>query len=1058
MAVDDIRPISSQNRMLDIKEERSPSLGASTSTIHSGHFMVSRVHDVNNDDEDEEEIPSPFNDDSKGYDFLSANKETSKTYDFGNENSQATVAIDASLTKLFECMTLAYSGKITSPRWKQFRGLHVSQKQRIRLNNLIWREWHMQYIYQKAPMVCQFACPLSDDVHSKPEAVVLEGKYWKRRLDTVTAEYKKWRRYFKERIRQQQCIPFQDSSRLNENELLERVREVTFIPHSSGSYMSNTDLNLLQSDIMDMDFTNELFASLNNQPFAFPNPRELSNLSCADLIQPGLVQLQPNLEEFMDIDSMQELLNARIPTSFSSTFLSDTSSSVEMGQGNMNSNEMSLVDFLTSSSMGNGVSSTPSDAITSFATTVFGGSNNINNIQNNNFLTASAGPSHNITFQLTSDNGQYHLDPNTIVLGPSQNINTTQQTFTIVPSGIYQNFGFTNTSQSQKPVATAITSDLLAQMLQQQRPQQDTPVLTRRQTQQPTPTLLQSIISSAQTQQHQQNLHQQQSLFQQPSPSSMSPILAQSLSVQHQPHAMIRPSPTSVQRKSNKINKVNNNSSGNSDSASGVISGLARMAGSAMPNNKKKDGPFAVPTVKPVNTPRKNRVIAPAPSQPPLPQAQLTTPVSSPSMQASYLAELLKNGTYPGALISVKKEPPQTQHIPVPSSPIKTTTNQYQQIRPNYNNSAIGRQINSGPGQQMNTGISQQVTSANLGNITTANQIQVSLPLITGTTVSAIDVSSMTNQELTDAILSNSLANINPATPPAMKDLGFRFSPKAESEAALSISPSSTILQKSPDSSPLMVKRSPSPPLSMDTSSLMEPVSPYSSMPMSPSMGMPDSPGSGDSAFSKDPRRAAHLSAEQKRRCNLKTGFDMLQQLVPSLSQNPKVSKATMLQKTAEFCKKLKAERLQMQKEAAILKKEIDTLNTAISTVQSQLPETGVPVTRQRKDQMKEMFDEYVRVRTTENWKFWIFSVIMNTLYDSYCNTVSTASIDDLCRTSLTWLDQSCSLVTLRPNVLNALRRLSTTTSILTEPQKVREQALQAVSKQSRSSNNMMTK
>ena len=34
------------------------------------------------------------------------------------------------------------------------------------------------------------------------QAVVLEGKYWKRRLDTVTKEYKKWRRFYRDRILQ----------------------------------------------------------------------------------------------------------------------------------------------------------------------------------------------------------------------------------------------------------------------------------------------------------------------------------------------------------------------------------------------------------------------------------------------------------------------------------------------------------------------------------------------------------------------------------------------------------------------------------------------------------------------------------------------------------------------------------------------------------------------------------------------------------------------------------------------------------------------------------------
>ena len=84
--------------MLDIKEE-GPSV-ESKKTIHSGHFMVSRVHEPNADD-DEEEAVSPFNDDNKGFDFLNAVKKTSTTYNFGN-------AIDESLTKLFECMTLAY--------------------------------------------------------------------------------------------------------------------------------------------------------------------------------------------------------------------------------------------------------------------------------------------------------------------------------------------------------------------------------------------------------------------------------------------------------------------------------------------------------------------------------------------------------------------------------------------------------------------------------------------------------------------------------------------------------------------------------------------------------------------------------------------------------------------------------------------------------------------------------------------------------------------------------------------------------------------------------------
>lgn len=44
------------------------------------------------------------------------------------------------------------------------------------------------------------------------------------------------------------------------------------------------------------------------------------------------------------------------------------------------------------------------------------------------------------------------------------------------------------------------------------------------------------------------------------------------------------------------------------------------------------------------------------------------------------------------------------------------------------------------------------------------------------------------------------------------------------------------------------------------------------------------------------------------------------------------------------------------------------------SNCQSMLPATGAPVSRRSDSKMQEMFDEYVRNRTMENWKFWIVS------------------------------------------------------------------------------------
>ena len=127
MAVDDIRLSRNLNfnnfiNMLHVPTELSEEWSMSTdsysksgeinkkSTIHSGSFMVSRVHDVNVDEDDEEQIrisPFDFDEDTKGFNFINASKETHQTYNFGNDNKHSEI-IDASLTKLFQCMTLAY--------------------------------------------------------------------------------------------------------------------------------------------------------------------------------------------------------------------------------------------------------------------------------------------------------------------------------------------------------------------------------------------------------------------------------------------------------------------------------------------------------------------------------------------------------------------------------------------------------------------------------------------------------------------------------------------------------------------------------------------------------------------------------------------------------------------------------------------------------------------------------------------------------------------------------------------------------------------------------------
>nr|CAD7457016.1 unnamed protein product [Timema tahoe] len=165
---------------------------------------------------------------------------------------------------------------------------------------------------KKNTLVCQFASPLDVDTHNKPEAVVLEGKYWKRKLAAVTAEYKKWRMFYRNRFMGwgtkdgsdlfttsadnilKSCVSLSLSRQLAEMDMFDWQPHSNDSLHSMGSMMVDEDYMEFMSDT--------LFTSITyNQPFAFPDTREITRgTNIADFMQPSLVQLQPNLDDFMD--------------------------------------------------------------------------------------------------------------------------------------------------------------------------------------------------------------------------------------------------------------------------------------------------------------------------------------------------------------------------------------------------------------------------------------------------------------------------------------------------------------------------------------------------------------------------------------------------------------------------------------------------------------------------------------------------------------------------------------------------------------------------------------
>ena len=152
----------------------------------------------------------------------------------------------------------------------------------------------MQFIKGHRKLVCAFANPMELDNHNKTEAgAILEGKYWKRKMNTILAEYKKWRIFYKN----QHSWPQDSGHALTEfNTSIESVMKTGKDDIELESLMTDHDF-----------FVDALFNSLGSQSVHLQdNERILTN---SEFLQPSLNNLGPNIEDLMDLDPIAPLEN-----------------------------------------------------------------------------------------------------------------------------------------------------------------------------------------------------------------------------------------------------------------------------------------------------------------------------------------------------------------------------------------------------------------------------------------------------------------------------------------------------------------------------------------------------------------------------------------------------------------------------------------------------------------------------------------------------------------------------------------------------------------------------
>ncbi|NWI77148.1 MLXPL protein, partial [Dryoscopus gambensis] len=852
--------------------------------IHSGHFMVS----------------SPHSDSLPRRRHHCAEPELADPW-----------SIDPTLTRLFECMSLEYSGKLVSPKWKNFKGLRLLCWDKIRLNNVIWRAWYIQYLLEKVFLIwhkesspgcgvwglqssAMTPCPA-------PQAVVLEGNYWKRRIEVVMREYHKWRIYYKKRLRKSTREGEISSPKWDKDvwrptekwcdQLFCNVMPMLLGDEEEEEHGSRQhfDMDTFLSDTSDTLFTMTQMASTHQ---ALPKDAYVGN---ADMIQPDLAPLQPSLD---DMDISEILTSHWPPPSQTQLGYQDPSCFLPMAEPLFSSGG-SLMGALG--------------------------------------LPVSA---------------EAPLLPSTLL-----------QVSGIPACSLW----LTGVPVTPPDPAMSSAAHLHSTFLGSELPLAPLPPET--------PDV---------------------------APSSLSPQLRHKPTLQYD--------------------------------LRGKCLSLEPPASHYVPPIQSPRVPLLnpEPPFSPASASRSKFPYAssPDPSLVTHPASPLSSPCFTPYVPGLGCATGMGPQGYPSPAAS-QLLPPVLLGNPrfAPLKGLPEGGGGWPKAKPS--GTKARRQPGHPPSRlpEPNPCPSQQLTAAK-------QDLAPDTPCLMGAGLTpTAPVSPQSTVPKVPATFLSRMAQTSPGLAPGSSprqvvlhtvgtQLGPLRVPKAEE-----LSPTLACGEK------------------RQKWSKMSDCGPTARLGTNISLHHPMShPGRPESS-KLESRRITHISAEQKRRFNIKLGFTMLHSLVSTLSTQPsiKVSKATTLQKTAEYICKLQQERAALQDEAQHLREQIEELNGSINLCQEQLPATGVPITRQRFDHMRRMFDEYVRSSTLQNWKFWIFSIIIQPLFESFNGMVSTASMESLTQTSLAWLDQHCSLPVLRPAVLSSLRQLSISTSILSDPARVPEQAARAV-------------
>lgn len=163
---------------------------------------------------------------------------------------------------------------------------------------------------------------------------------------------------------------------------------------------------------------------------------------------------------------------------------------------------------------------------------------------------------------------------------------------------------------------------------------------------------------------------------------------------------------------------------------------------------------------------------------------------------------------------------------------------------------------------------------------------------------------------------------------------------------------------------------------------------------------------------SKERRREAHTQAEKKRRESIRKGYSDLETLIPNTSDgsgtSQKMSKAVVLQKSLDFVDFLQKNNKKQSEEIAKLRKDKQALTI--------MKESYEKIVQQHQSSAGSSMG-----KLSSALKFEIFTKIMEEMFVSFDNSVSTESFQELSTGVIRWIEEKCKADSFHSAISSAL-------------------------------------